>query len=109
MKSQMLTQHLEEMEVQLIPIKEGREQFEVVIKGDVVILPAHGATVAETLVLSDKNVQIVDTTCPWVSKVPFADIGLFFFTSNYFLKKFNWYCILYHMIFEIIEKINYSI
>ena len=79
MKSQMLTQHLEEMEVQKITIKEGRDQFEVVNKGDVVILPAHGATVAEMLVLSDKNVQIVDTTCPCVSKVPFADIGLFFY------------------------------
>ena len=78
MKSQMLTQHLEEMEVQKIPIKEGRDQFEVVNKGDVVILPAHGAKVAEMLVLSEKNVQIVDTTCPWVSKVLFADIGLFF-------------------------------
>ena len=109
MKSQMLTKHLEEMEVQLIPIKEGREQFEVVNKGDIVILPAHGATVAEMLVLSDKNVQIVDITCSWVSKAPFADIGLFFFGKQLFFKKFNWYCILYHMIFEIIEKINYSI
>ncbi|KAK9988151.1 hypothetical protein SO802_028390 [Lithocarpus litseifolius] len=57
------------MEVQKIPIEEGKKQFEVVNKGDVVILPAHGATVAEMLVLSDKNVQIVDTTCPWVSKI----------------------------------------
>ena len=62
------------MVVQKIPIKEGKKQFEVVNKGDVVILPAHGATVAEMLVLSDKNVQIVDTTYPWVSKVPFIDI-----------------------------------
>ncbi|KAM4089000.1 hypothetical protein ACB094_07G116100 [Castanea mollissima] len=65
----MLTQDLEEMEVQKIPIKEQGDQFEVVNKGDVVILPAHKATVAEMLVLSDKNVQIVDRTCPWVSKV----------------------------------------
>ena len=62
------------MVVQKIPIKEGKKQFEVVNKGDVVILPAHGATVAEMLVLSDKNVQIVDTTYPWVSKVPFIVI-----------------------------------
>ena len=62
------------MVVQKIPIKEGKKQFEVVNKGDVVILPAHGATVAEMLVLSEKNVQIVDTTYPWVSKVPFIDI-----------------------------------
>ncbi|KAL4615661.1 hypothetical protein ACB092_07G142900 [Castanea dentata] len=51
-----LSQHLEEMEVQKIPIEEGKKKFEVVNKGDVVILLAHGATVAEMLVLSDKNV-----------------------------------------------------
>ena len=50
--------------MQKIPIEEGKKQFEVVNKGDVVILPAHGATVAEMLVLSDEHVQIVDTTCP---------------------------------------------
>lgn len=65
----LLMQRLEEMEVQTIPIGEGKKQFEVVNKGDVVILPAFGAAVDEMLTLSEKSVQIVDTTCPWVSKV----------------------------------------
>lgn len=65
----LLLQRLEEMKVQNIPLKEGHKQFDVVDKGDVVILPAFGAAVEEMLTLSEKNVQIVDTTCPWVSKV----------------------------------------
>ncbi|KAK6946197.1 4-hydroxy-3-methylbut-2-enyl diphosphate reductase [Dillenia turbinata] len=64
-----VNKRLEEMEVQNIPLEDGKKQFEVVDNGDVVILPAFGAAVDEMLVLSDKNVQIVDTTCPWVSKV----------------------------------------
>ena len=57
------------MEVTDIPIDGGEKQFDVVDKGDVVILPAFGAAVDEMRILSDKEVQIVDTTCPWVTKV----------------------------------------
>ena len=64
-----VNRRLEEMEVQNIPVQEGKKLFEVVNKGDVVILPAFGAAVEEMLTLSEKSVQIVDTTCPWVSKV----------------------------------------
>lgn len=65
----ILWQRLEEMEVQNIPLEEGKKQFDVVDKGDVVILPAFGAAVDEMLILDDKKVQVVDTTCPWVAKV----------------------------------------
>ncbi|KAG6410752.1 hypothetical protein SASPL_128820 [Salvia splendens] len=60
---------LEDMEVQTLPVNEGKKEFELVNEGDVVVLPAFGAAVDEMRILSEKNVQIVDTTCPWVSKV----------------------------------------
>lgn len=80
----LLMQRLEEMNVQNIPLEEGGKQFDVVNKGDVVILPAFGAAVEEMLTLSEKNVQIVDTTCPWVAKVllyRWLDIVLICITS----------------------------
>ncbi|XP_022148542.1 4-hydroxy-3-methylbut-2-enyl diphosphate reductase, chloroplastic-like [Momordica charantia] len=64
-----VNKRLGEMGVHYIPLEERKKQFDVVNPGDVVILPAFGAAVDEMLVLKDKNVQIVDTTCPWVSKV----------------------------------------
>lgn len=64
-----VNKRLEEMKVDLIPVEKEGKNFSVVNPGDVVILPAFGAAVQEMLTLKEKQVQIVDTTCPWVSKV----------------------------------------
>lgn len=60
------------MNVQFIEKLDGdanSKDFSTVGDGDVVILPAFGASFEEMAFLNSKNVDIVDTTCPWVSKV----------------------------------------
>ena len=64
-----VNQRLREMEVGFIEVIDGQKDFSVVEEGDVVILPAFGASVAEMQLLDEKGCKIVDTTCPWVSKV----------------------------------------
>jgi 4-hydroxy-3-methylbut-2-enyl diphosphate reductase len=64
-----VNQRLREMEVQFIEVTDSQKDFTVVEAGDVVILPAFGASVSEMQLLKEKNCTIVDTTCPWVSKV----------------------------------------
>jgi 4-hydroxy-3-methylbut-2-enyl diphosphate reductase len=64
-----VNQRLREMNVDFIPTVEGNKDFSVVEASDVVILPAFGASVTEMQLLNDKGCTMVDTTCPWVSKV----------------------------------------
>jgi len=64
-----VNQRLRDMDVHFIEVVNGEKSFSVVDGGDVVILPAFGASVQEMQLLNEKGCKIVDTTCPWVSKV----------------------------------------
>ncbi|MDF5709216.1 MAG: 4-hydroxy-3-methylbut-2-enyl diphosphate reductase [Nostoc sp. S4] len=64
-----VNQRMQEMKVKFIPVEANQKDFSVVNTGDVVILPAFGASVQEMQILHEKSCKIVDTTCPWVSKV----------------------------------------
>jgi len=59
-----------EMGINFVPAEEdGTKDWSNVKEGDVVILPAFGASLQEMQLLDEKGCRIVDTTCPWVSKV----------------------------------------
>ena len=64
-----VNERLKEMQVHFITEENGQKDFSGIEAGDVVILPAFGATVQEMQLLNDRGCTIVDTTCPWVSKV----------------------------------------
>ncbi len=67
-----VAQRLRELNINIIEeeslIGKGKD-YSHIGSGDVVILPAFGATVGELKEFRDKGVQMVDTTCPWVAKV----------------------------------------
>ncbi len=66
----LVNENLKRMEIRFIEQDiEGRKDFSRIEKGDVVILPAFGASVEEMDYLASKECEIVDTTCPWVSRV----------------------------------------
>jgi len=60
---------LGDMDINFIEKTEQGKRFGDVEDGDVVILPAFGASLEEMQLLDGKGVTVVDTTCPWVSKV----------------------------------------
>ena len=64
-----VNQRIQDMAVQFVPVIDGIKDFSGVAAGDVVILPAFGASVQEMQLLDERGCTIVDTTCPWVSKV----------------------------------------
>lgn len=65
-----VNQNLRDMDVHFITVNDqGEKDFSGVEKSDVVILPAFGASVQEMQLLTQKGCTIMDTTCPWVSKV----------------------------------------
>jgi 4-hydroxy-3-methylbut-2-en-1-yl diphosphate reductase len=64
-----VNQRLRDMSVEFVPVIDGQKDFSGLAAGDVVILPAFGASVQEMQLLNEKGCTIVDTTCPWVSKV----------------------------------------
>lgn len=64
-----VNRRLQEMNVGFIEVINGQKDFSVVERGDVVILPAFGASIEEMQLLNERGCIIVDTTCPWVSKV----------------------------------------
>ncbi len=66
----LVNENLRKMDIQFIKQEsDGRKDFSGIENGDVVILPAFGASVQEMDHLASLSCEIVDTTCPWVSRV----------------------------------------
>jgi len=66
----VVNSNLRAMDIDFVPIEaNGIKDFTGVNEGDVVILPAFGASVQELELLQSRRCEIVDTTCPWVSRV----------------------------------------
>lgn len=66
----VVNKRLRDMGIGFIPVgPDQRKDFSGIAPGDVVILPAFGASVEEMRLLEAKSCEVVDTTCPWVSRV----------------------------------------
>lgn len=66
----VVNNNLRDMQIEFVPLtSSGEKDFSGIGDGEVVILPAFGASVQEIQRLESKHCQIVDTTCPWVSRV----------------------------------------
>lgn len=66
----MVNQRMRDMDIFFVEHTEDGKDFSPVREGDVVLYPAFGATLEEMEFLRDDvGAKIVDTTCPWVSRV----------------------------------------
>jgi 4-hydroxy-3-methylbut-2-enyl diphosphate reductase len=66
----LVNANLRQMDIAFVPVSDSdAKDFSGIAEGDVVILPAFGASVQEMQLLEAKQCEIVDTTCPWVSRV----------------------------------------
>jgi len=66
----VVNQNLKDMGIDFIQTRpDGSKDISPIGAGDVVILPAFGASLEELTLLDTLNCEIVDTTCPWVSRV----------------------------------------
>lgn len=66
----VVNENLRRKGIRFVPIDEnGNKDFSQIAAHDVVILPAFGASMQELALLEARDCEIVDTTCPWVSRV----------------------------------------
>jgi 4-hydroxy-3-methylbut-2-enyl diphosphate reductase len=66
----LVNKNLQKKNVSFVPLKDdGLKDFSKMAPNDVVILPAFGASEQELNTLTELGCEIVDTTCPWVSRV----------------------------------------
>ena len=66
----LVNENLQRKNISFVPLKnDGTKDFSKIATNDVVILPAFGASEQELNTLTSFGCEIVDTTCPWVSRV----------------------------------------
>jgi len=66
----IVNQNLRQMGIEFLQTADdGTKDIDRIAQGDVVILPAFGASVEELKSLEERQCEIVGTTCPWVSRV----------------------------------------
>ena len=64
-----VNEQLSSMGIQFVEQKDGQKDFSKISPEDVVLWPAFGASLQEMEFFQNNNNEIVDTTCPWVSRV----------------------------------------